>query len=450
MKQKLTTTLLFLLTLTVAAQTQEKQITVTENVAYRTDVGPSTVLDLAQPTFGPQQNRPAILIIHGGGWSAGSKNDMVYRTLMIDYAMKGYVVANMNYRLTQEAPLPACIEDVRCAIRWMKANAQKLGIDPNRIGTYGHSAGGHLSLMAGVAADSKAFADDKDPWKQFDCSVACAAGGAPPTEIGRAGEWADHTEWWPIGYIGKSQTPFLVLQGGEDGYFTDEVLCGIVSEIRFRYPDCAITLSLGERSRESYRRLLEAGANRYLLRHETADERHYARLHPPELTLEHRKECLYALRELGYQTGAGFMVGSPYQTVGNLADDLLFIRELQPQMCGIGPFIPHHDTPFRDFAAGSLRMTLMLLSIIRLMNPRILLPATTALGTIAPKGRELGVLHGANVVMPNLSPLEHRKDYSLYDNKLCTGDEAAECIRCLSGRMKTIGYEIVTDRGDYK
>lgn len=216
MKQLLTTILLFLLALTVAAQTQEKQITVTENVAYRTDVGPSTVLDLAQPMFGPQQNRPAILIIHGGGWSAGSKNDMVYRTLMIDYAMKGYVVANMNYRLTQEAPLPACIEDVRCAIRWMKANAQKLGIDPNRIGTYGHSAGGHLSLMAGVAADSKAFADDKDPWKQFDCSVACAAGGAPPTEIGRAGEWADHTEWWPIGYIGKSQTPFLVLQGGED------------------------------------------------------------------------------------------------------------------------------------------------------------------------------------------------------------------------------------------
>ena len=214
--KKILFSILLLQALTVAAQTQEKQITVTENVAYRTDVGPSTVLDLAQPTFGPQQNRPAILIIHGGGWSAGSKNDMVYRTLMIDYAMKGYVVANMNYRLTQEAPLPACIEDVRCAIRWMKANAQKLGIDPNRIGTYGHSAGGHLSLMAGVAADSKAFADDKDPWKQFDCSVACAAGGAPPTEIGRAGEWADHTEWWPIGYIGKNQTPFLVLQGGED------------------------------------------------------------------------------------------------------------------------------------------------------------------------------------------------------------------------------------------
>ena len=216
MRQLLTTTLLFLLTFSVTAQTQEKKITVTENIAYRTDVGPSTVLDLAQPQFGPQTNRPAILIIHGGGWSAGSKNDMVYRTLMIDYALKGYVVCNMNYRLTQEAPLPACIEDVRCAIRWMKAHAQQLGIDPQRIGTYGHSAGGHLSLMAGVAAESKAFADEKDPWKQYDCTIACAAGGAPPTEIGRAGAWAEHTEWWPIGYIGKSKTPFLVLQGGED------------------------------------------------------------------------------------------------------------------------------------------------------------------------------------------------------------------------------------------
>ncbi len=206
-----------MLMLTAEAQPTQRQITVTENIAYRTDVGPSTVLDLAQPLFGPQQDRPAILIIHGGGWSAGSKNDMVYRTLMIDYAMKGYVVANMNYRLMQEAAPPACIEDVRCAIRWMKANAQKIGIDPNRIGTYGHSAGGHLSLMAGVAADSKAFADDQDPWKQYDCSVACAAGGAPPTELGRPGiPWGDRKENWPIGYIGKCATPFLVLQGGED------------------------------------------------------------------------------------------------------------------------------------------------------------------------------------------------------------------------------------------
>ena len=217
MKHLLTTTLMLLLTCAVTAQTQEKKITVTENIAYRTDVGSSTVLDLAQPMYGPQQNRPAILIIHGGGWSAGSKNDMVYRTLMIDYAMKGYVVANMNYRLIQEAEPPACIEDVRCAIRWMKANANRLGIDPNRIGTYGHSAGGHLSLMAGVSAESNAFNDAADPWKQYDCSVACAAGGAPPTELGRPGiPWGDRKEFWPIGYIGKSKTPFLVLQGGED------------------------------------------------------------------------------------------------------------------------------------------------------------------------------------------------------------------------------------------
>ena len=178
-------------------EASQQQITITENIHYKQE--PSCVLDLAQPLFGPQKNRPAILIIHGGGWSAGSKNDMVYRTLMVDYALKGYVVCNMNYRLVQEAPMPACIEDVRCAIRWMKAHAAELGIDPNRIGTYGHSAGGHLSLMAGLTAD-----------------IACAAGGAPPTEIGRAGEWADHTEWWPIGYIGASETPFLVLQGGED------------------------------------------------------------------------------------------------------------------------------------------------------------------------------------------------------------------------------------------
>ena len=197
MKNLLTSLFLFLSLAAFAGG--EREIKVTENVAYRTDVGPSTVLDLAQPLFGPQSGRPAILIIHGGGWSAGSKNDAVYRALMIDYAMKGYVVCNMNYRLVQEAPMPACIEDVREAIRWMKANAATLGIDSARIGTYGHSAGGHLSLMAGLTG-----------------GVACAAGGAPPTEIGRPGEWADHTEWWPIGYIGKSPVPFLVLQGGED------------------------------------------------------------------------------------------------------------------------------------------------------------------------------------------------------------------------------------------
>ena len=192
--------LALLLASAMMAQTEKRQIKVTENIAYRTDVGPSTVLDLAEPLFGTATHRPAILIIHGGGWSAGSKNDYVYRSLMIDYAMKGYVVCNMNYRLVQEAPMPACIEDVREAVSWMKRHATELGIDADRIGTFGHSAGGHLSLMAGLTA-----------------GVACAAGGAPPTEIGNPNiPWAEHPEWWPIGHIGQCQTPFLVLQGGED------------------------------------------------------------------------------------------------------------------------------------------------------------------------------------------------------------------------------------------
>lgn len=241
----------------------------------------------------------------------------------------------------------------------------------------------------------------------------------------------------------------FVLQGGEDAYFTDEVMCGIVRSIKQRYPDCAVTLSLGERGEESFRRLFEAGADRYLLRHETADAAHYAQLHPKALRCEERQRQLFALKAIGFQTGAGFMVGSPYQTTENLADDLLFLERLRPQMCGIGPFIPHRDTVFRDYPHGDLQTTLTLLAIIRLMHPHILLPATTALGTIHPKGREMGVLHGANVVMPNLSPREHRKDYSLYDNKICTGEEAAECIGCLSARMQAIGYQIVTDRGDY-
>ena len=242
----------------------------------------------------------------------------------------------------------------------------------------------------------------------------------------------------------------FVLQGGEDSHFTDEVLCELIGEIKQRYPGCAITLSLGERSFDSLQRLYDAGADRYLLRHETACKAHYERLHPSGMSFDNRVNTLYKLKEIGYQTGAGFMVGSPFQTTENLADDLLFIKKLKPQMCGIGPFVPHKDTDYRDFEHGSLELTLTLLSIIRLMNPDILLPATTALGTIDFRGRELGILHGANVVMPNLSPSEHRKDYSLYDNKICTGEEAAECLVCLKNRMRSIGYEIVNSRGDYR
>lgn len=242
----------------------------------------------------------------------------------------------------------------------------------------------------------------------------------------------------------------FVLQGGEDAYFDDEKMCDIISTIKKDFPDCAVTLSLGERSKESYERLYNAGADRYLLRHETANSRHYSLLHPSEMSFENRMNCLHELKKIGFQTGAGFMVGSPMQTFDTLADDLLFISSFKPQMCGIGPFIHHSDTPFGDKPDGSVKLCLVLLSVIRLIQPNILLPATTALGTADPRGREKGILHGANVVMPNLSPAEHRSDYSLYDNKICTGDEAAECIKCLTRRINSIGYEIVTDRGDYK
>lgn len=240
----------------------------------------------------------------------------------------------------------------------------------------------------------------------------------------------------------------FVLQGGEDPWFTDERLCPLVASIKERHPDCAITLSVGERSRESYRRLKEAGADRYLLRHETATASHYAKLHPPELSLAHRMECLRELKDLGYQVGAGFMVGSPYQTMEDLVRDLRFLKEFSPHMIGIGPFLTQQDTPFREFPNGSGELTLFLLSVIRLMLPGVLLPATTALGTLLENGREQGILHGANVVMPNLSPEDAREKYLLYDNKLHSGAEAGESLELLRQSLEKIGYRIPVDRGD--
>ena len=242
----------------------------------------------------------------------------------------------------------------------------------------------------------------------------------------------------------------FVLQGGEDPYYTDEVLIRIIKSIKEHHPDCAVTLSMGERSYESYKALHEAGADRYLLRHETADKEHYQSLHPKEMSFDNRMRCLKELREIGYQVGCGFMVGSPGQTAEHLAKDLKFIEEFKPDMCGIGPFIPHKDTPFRDKPAGTLELTCYLLSIIRLIHPPVLLPATTALGTIHPLGREMGIQAGANVVMPNLSPVTVRDKYMLYDNKICTGEESAQCRGCLDSRMRSIGYRLVTDRGDVK
>ena len=242
----------------------------------------------------------------------------------------------------------------------------------------------------------------------------------------------------------------FVLQGGEDGYFTDDVLCRIIGEIKSAHPDCALTLSIGERSRESYERLHAAGADRYLLRHETADKEHYRKLHPETMSFEERIRCLYDLREIGYQVGCGFMVGSPYQTDAALAKDLKFIETFMPDMCGIGPFIPHRETPFSDKASGDVELTCYLLSVIRLIHPSVLLPSTTALGTIDPRGREKGILAGANVVMPNLSPASVRKKYELYNDKICTGEESAQCRDSLRQQMRSIGYDIVTDRGDIK
>lgn len=241
----------------------------------------------------------------------------------------------------------------------------------------------------------------------------------------------------------------FVLQGGEDAYYTDDVLCDIIKTLKEKYPDCAVTLSLGERQKDSYQKLFNAGADRYLLRHETADSEHYSKLHPEKLSLKNRMECLYNLKQIGFQTGCGFMVGSPYQTTKQIIEDLKFIKEFEPQMCGIGPFIPHKDTPFKDFKQGSLDLTLRLLSIVRLMLPNVLLPATTALGTIDKSGREKGIKAGANVVMPNLSPISVRKKYMLYDNKISTGDEAAESKANLEKSMKNIGYEIEISRGDF-
>ena len=276
------------------------------------------------------------------------------------------------------------------------------------------------------------------------CGVRCSNRNADRYRLDKS----DILECCKEGYALGFRT--FVLQGGEDNYFTDERMTDIITEIKANYPDCAVTLSIGEKSRESYEKFFKAGADRYLLRHETANNAHYARLHPYKLSPVNRKRCLRDLKEIGYQVGCGFMVGSPYQTAENLAEDMIFLKEFQPHMVGIGPFIAQHDTPFKDMPNGTLELTLFMLGLIRLTLPYVLLPSTTALGTIHPLGREKGILAGANVIMPNLSPVSVRKKYLLYANKICTGDEAAECKNCLQSRMEAIGYHVVTSRGDCK
>lgn len=241
----------------------------------------------------------------------------------------------------------------------------------------------------------------------------------------------------------------FVLQSGEDSFYTKDKLISIITKIKSQFQDCALTLSIGEKSYEQYKAYFDAGADRYLLRHETADAEHYGKIHPKELSLKNRMKCLMDLKNIGYQVGTGFMVGSPHQTAKNLAQDMMFLKEFQPHMVGIGPFISHKDTPFSQMKSGTMEQTLFMIGLIRLTLPQALIPATTALGTIHPQGREKGILAGANVVMPNLSPTSVRKKYMLYDNKICTGDESAQCRICLQNRMESIGYRIVVNKGDH-
>lgn len=275
------------------------------------------------------------------------------------------------------------------------------------------------------------------------CGIRCGNGNVSRYRLGREEILDCVEEGYGLGFR------TFVLQGGEDLAYTPKEIGSLVSAVKKKHSDCAVTLSIGEWEREVYQYWFDCGADRYLLRHETADKSHYEKLHPRELSWEHRVECLYHLKEIGYQTGAGFMVGSPYQTAKNLAKELLFLKELNPHMVGIGPFIAQKDSPFSDYPNGTLKTCLLMLSLVRLALPKVLLPATTALGTIHPNGRELGILAGANVVMPNLSPVGVREKYQLYDNKICTGEESAQCRDCLMAKVESIGCHIVTARGDY-
>ena len=241
----------------------------------------------------------------------------------------------------------------------------------------------------------------------------------------------------------------FVLQGGEDPYYNINIMSDIVEAIKTKFPDCALTLSIGEKEEDYYKVLKEKEANRLLLRHETADNIHYSKLHPKDMSLDNRKECLRNLKKLGYQTGTGIMVGSPYQTLENIANDFVFMQEIKPEMIGIGPFLPHKDTPFANEKKGELELTLILISILRLIFPLALIPATTALGTIKEGGREMGILYGANVVMPNLSPMDVRKKYLLYNDKIATGTESAEGVESLKKNMQDIGYILTGTRGDF-
>ncbi len=275
------------------------------------------------------------------------------------------------------------------------------------------------------------------------CGIRASNGGVERYSLSRAEILEACREGYELGFR------TFVMQGGEDPLRSGGEMVECVREIREQYPDCAITLSLGEMNREQYQRFYDAGANRYLLRHESHSESHYRMLHPEVMSLKNRLECLDILKDIGFQTGTGVMVGSPFQTIDNLVEDIMYIEKFAPQMIGLGPFVPHHATRFADAEVGDIGLTLKMISIFRLIFPSALIPSTTALATIAEDGRERGILAGANVVMPNLSPASLRSHYSLYDNKASMGSESAEGLRFLGERLKQIGYKISFERGDY-
>ena len=239
----------------------------------------------------------------------------------------------------------------------------------------------------------------------------------------------------------------FVLQSGEDLWYTSDILSDLIQKIKRKYPEVAVTLSIGERDIREYYKFYEAGADRFLMRHETASKHLYDKLHPT-MSFANRRACLTALKEIGYQVGAGFMVGLPGQTPADLAADLCYLQELHPDMIGIGPFIPHSQTPLRNASGGSVRDTLVMVALARLLIPDSLIPATTALGTLHPQGRELALKAGANVIMPIITPPSVRKQYQLYENKICIEDTAPACRSCLEQRISDAGFEVDLGRGD--
>lgn len=239
----------------------------------------------------------------------------------------------------------------------------------------------------------------------------------------------------------------FVLQSGEDLWYTEEIFVDLLKAVKERYPEVAVTLSIGERGAETYQRLFAAGADRFLMRHETASKELYEKLHPT-MRFENRRACLSVLKNLGYQVGAGFMVGLPGQASSDLAEDLRYLKEFHPDMIGIGPFIPHSETPLRAEKGGTVTGTLVMVALARLLIPDSLIPATTALGTLDPQGRELALQAGANVVMPIITPASVRKHYELYENKICGDDHPEDCRSCVEWRIRAAGFDVDPGRGD--